>query len=207
MRIVIAGIIGGLVMFIWGAVAHMALPIGEAGMKVPTQQDAVLEAIGRSTAGEGVYMYPGIAPEKMGDEAAMQAFAEQSKDKPFAFVVYQPTGNPAFQSMAPNLGKQLVTNVLAALVAAWILALGAWSFGRRVLIAGALGLFAWLTLSLPYWNWFLFPLNFTVGALAEQVIGWLLAGTAMAWWLGRGRGATAGGATASGNPAGPATTS
>ena len=50
---------------------------------------------------------------------------------------------------------------------------------------GALGLFGWLTLSLPYWNWYMFPLNFTLGALIEQVVGWLLAGAAMAWWLGR----------------------
>ena len=34
MRIAITGLIGAIVMFIWGAVAHMALPIGEAGMKL-----------------------------------------------------------------------------------------------------------------------------------------------------------------------------
>ena len=185
MRIVIAGIIGGLVMFLWGAVAHMALPIGEAGHKTPTQQDAGLGALATSTAGEGVYMYPGIAPELMADKAAMQAFAEQSRGKPYALVVYQPGGNPVNQSMTPNLVKQYVTDTLAALVAAWILALGAWGFGRRVLIAGALGLFSWLTISLPYWNWYLFPLDFTAGALISQVVGWLLAGAAMAWWLGR----------------------
>lgn len=185
MRIVIAGIIGGLVMFIWGAVAHMALPIGEAGLKVPAQQEAVLGAIGQSASGEGIYMYPSIESEKMGDKAAMKAFGEQSKGKAFAFVIYQPGGNAVFQSMAPNLVKQLVTDILAALVAAWVLALGAWSFGRRVLIAGALGLFSWLTLSLPYWNWYMFPVNFTLGTLIEQVVGWLLAGTAIAWWLGR----------------------
>lgn len=186
MRIVVAGIIGGLVMFLWSAVAHMALPIGEAGLKVPTQQEAVLDAIGQSAAGEGVYMYPSIDPAKMGDAAAMQAFGERSRGKAFAFVVYQPGGNPVMQDMTPNLLRQLVTDYFAALVAAWILALGAWSFTRRVLVAGALGLFAWLALSLPYWNWYMFPLDFTLGTLVEQVVGWLLAGAAMAWWLGRG---------------------
>ena len=187
MRIVIAGILGGIVMFIWGAVAHMALPIGEAGVRIPTGQDAVLSAIGQSASGPGIYMYPSIAPEKMSDAAAMQAFGEQTRGKAFAFVAYQPGGNPAFQSMAPNLIKQLVTNIAAALVVAWILASGAWGFGRRVLVAGALGLFACLTLSLPYWNWYLFPLYFTLGTLVEQVVGWLLAGIAIAWWLGRKR--------------------
>lgn len=189
MRTVIAGIIGGLVMFIWGAVAHMALPIGETGHKVPVQQEAVLDAIGQSTAGEGIYMYPSIAAEQMGDAAAMQAFREQSRGKAFAFVVYQPDGNPVNEDMVPNLVKQLVSDVLAALVVAWILALGAWAFGRRVLIAGALGLFGWLALGVPYWNWYMFPLNFTAATLIEQVVGWLLAGAAIAWWLGRRRAA------------------
>ena len=45
-----------------------------------------------------------------------------------------------------------------------------------MLVAGALGLFSWLTVSLPYWNWYRFPLDFTVGSLIEQVVGWLIAG-------------------------------
>jgi len=185
MRILIAGIIGGLVMFLWGAFAHMALPIGEAGFKDPVQQEAVLGALEQSTQGEGVYMYPGMPMEDWSDEAAAKAFREQAKGKPYALVIYQPGGSQTVQSMTPNLVKQFISVTLAALVAAWILALGAWSFGRRVLIAGALGLFAWLTISLPYWNWYMFPMNFTLAALIEQVVGWLLAGAAMAWWLGR----------------------
>ncbi|MDQ3229790.1 MAG: hypothetical protein M3Q13_08685, partial [Pseudomonadota bacterium] len=185
MRVIIAGIIGGLVIFLWSMVAHTVLPIGEAGFKVPTQQDAVLSALAQSVAGEGVYMYPSMPMEQWNDKAASSAFDQQSRGKPYAFVVYQPGGNPVNQSMTPNLIKQFVTDTLAALVAAWILALGAWNFGRRVLVAGALGLFAWLAISLPQWNWYMFPMNLTLASLIEQVIGWLLAGAAMAWWLGR----------------------
>lgn len=187
MRVVIAGLIGGLVIFLWSAFAHMALPIGEAGFKVPAQQDAVLGALAQSVDGEGVYMYPSMPMEQWQDEAASAAFNQRSRGKPYAFVVYQPGGNPVNQSMTPNLVKQFATDILAALVAAWILALGAWTFGRRVLVAGALGVFAWLAISLPQWNWYMFPMNMTLAALIEQVVGWLLAGAAMAWWLGRGK--------------------
>lgn len=186
MRILVTGIIGAIVMFIWGAVAHMALPIGEAGFKLPAQQDAVLSALSQSASGEGVYMYPSMAPDKWGDEAAMNAFVAENQGKAYAFVVYQPGGNPALSSMGPNLGKQFVSGLIAALLAAWVMALASRSFGRRVMIAGAMALFAWFVLSVPYWNWYLFPVDFSLAALAEQLIGWLLAGAAMAWWLGRG---------------------
>jgi hypothetical protein len=186
MRILMAGLIGGIVMFIWGSVVHTLLPIGEMGLHVPTDQPAALSALAQTAkAGEGIYMYPSMAPEQMGDKAAMAAFVEANKDSPFAFVVYQPGGNPIFGSMAPNLVKQLVSDILAALVAAWILAMLVTGFQKRVVVASALGLFAWLTISVPYWNWYMFPVSFTLGALIEQVVGWGLAGAAIAWWLGR----------------------
>ena len=140
MRIVIAGIIGGLVIFLWSALAHTVLPFGEAGFKVPAQQEAVLDALAQSTAGEGVYMYPSMEMEQYRDEALSAAFEQRSRDKPYAFVIYQPGGNPVNQDMAPALGKQFANDILAALVAAAILAMGAWTFRQRVLVAGALGL-------------------------------------------------------------------
>lgn len=187
MRLVIAAIVGGIVMFVWGAVAHMLLPIGEMGMKVASGQETAIAAVQASaTQGAGIYMLPGMAPEQWADEKAMTAFQEQYKASPYAFVVYRPEGNPAIASMVPNLVKQFVSDLVAAFFAAWVLALGAFGFGKRVLIAGVLGLFAWVTISVPYWNWYLFPIDFTIGTLLEQVIGWLLAGAGIAWWLGRG---------------------
>lgn len=186
MRIVIAGILGAIVIFAWGMVSHMVLPIGEAGMKTPTQQEAVLEAIAGSTSGEGIYMYPSLAPEQWGDDAAMEAFGAQTAGKPYAFVVFQPGGNPATAAMGPSLVKHFASELLGALVVAWVLALAPWAFRRRVLVAAALGAFSWLSISVPYWNWYMFPANFTIANLADQVIGWTLAGAAIAWWLGRG---------------------
>ncbi len=186
MRLLIAAIIGGIVMFIWSAVAHMALPIGEMGMKVAVEQDAALSAIQASaTQGEGVYMLPTFAPERMSDKAFVEAFQQQYKSSPYALVIWQPGGNPVIASMVPNLIKQLANDLIAAFLLAWVLALGAFGFGKRLMVAGVMALFAWIAISLPHWNWFMFPTAFTVGTLLEQLIGWLLAGAAIAWWLAR----------------------
>ena len=56
---------------------------------------------------------------------------------------------------------------------------------------GLLGLFEWADLGVSYWNWDGFPTVFTGAALVDQVVGWTLAGLAMAAIL-RGRSGTAG---------------
>jgi hypothetical protein len=185
MRTIMAGLVGGIVFFFWGAVAHMLLPIGTMGMKMPGEQQATLTAIAATTHGPGVYVYPSIAPEKWNDEAAVKAFNEANKDSAYAFVVYQPGGNPAHADMTPNLEKQFASDLLSALIVAFVLALGTFGFAKRVFIATALGAFSALTVSVPYWNWYLFPLDFTIGSVMEQVLGWMLAGIFIALVLGR----------------------
>jgi hypothetical protein len=54
------------------------------------------------------------------------------------------------------------------------------SYGQRVLFVALLGLIAWLSINVSYWNWYGFPTAFVLGEGIDQVVGWLLAGLAMA---------------------------
>lgn len=184
MRVLLAGLLGGIVFFLWGFVAHMVLPIGEMGMRQATNEDIVLAALPASLPGEGVYMLPGLAPEKTNDAAAVKAYSEKARAQPNAFIVYQPVGRDGMD-MGSNLVKQFAFDGASALIIAFVLAMAPLAFGQRVLASTALGLFSWLTISVPYWNWYRFPLDFTIGNLLEQVVGWFLAGLAIAWRLGR----------------------
>lgn len=188
MRVLIAGLIGGFVLFVWGAVAHMFLPIGEMGMRTATNQDAAIAAVGAAaTPGAGVYMLPGMSPEEWSNETTRTAFVERYGNSPYAFVVYQPGGNPATVDMVPNLVKQFVSDTVVALLVAWLMSLAPFAFGRRVLIGGVVGLVAWLAVGVPYWNWYMFPADFTIGTLLDVSLGVLIASVPMAWWLGRVR--------------------
>jgi hypothetical protein len=184
MRVIIAGLLGGLVIFIWGALAHMALPLGEMGMAQSKNEDVVLSLLKDNLPAEGVYIVPGLSNAQMSDENAVKAYQAKAVSQPYAFVVYQPAGKDSTQ-MTQNLLQEYIGNTLAALIAATILSLGAFSFTKRVVLSTGLGVFSWLTISLPYWNWYRFPQDFSLANLAMLAIGWLLAGCAMAWWLGR----------------------
>ena len=61
MRIVLAGVLGGIVMFVWTSIAHMALPLGEAGIGEIPNESVVLSAM-QSSIGEktGLYIFPGL---------------------------------------------------------------------------------------------------------------------------------------------------
>lgn len=189
MRLIVAALLGGLVVFAWGFVSHMVLPVGEMGHGQAGNEDVVLSALQEGLpAREGVYHVPGLAPEayKGNDEAAIAAYSAKAVANPNAVIFYQPEGRDGM-AMTPQLVKEWITNTLSALLVAWVLALGAFGFGKRVAIATVMGLFAWLVVSVPYWNWYRFPLDFTLGSLIGHVVGWFLAGLVMAWWLGRGR--------------------
>jgi hypothetical protein len=185
MRLIVAALLGGIVLFFWGFASHMLLPIGHMGNEMATDEGIVLNALKEGLpAREGVYYIPGLAPEQYGDAAATAAYSAKAVANPNAVIFYQPQGRDGM-AMTPQLLTQWIINTLSALLAAWILASGAFGFGKRVAIATAMGLFAWLVISVPYWNWYRFPFDFTVGSLLEHVIGWCLAGLPMAWWLGR----------------------
>lgn len=186
MRILVAGLIGGIVMFVWGVTAHMALELGEVGLRLPVNENAALGGLQQGLGDRaGVYVLPALDPRQMGDAAVVRAYSIKAVRSPYAWVVYQPQGTDMMQ-MGPQIGRQWASDTLASLALAFVMGLAALGFRRRVAIAAAAAVFAWLSTLLPYWNWYRFPLDFTLAALAEQLIGWLLAGAAMAWWLGRG---------------------
>ncbi len=185
MRVLVAALIGGVVMLLWGAVAHMALGLGNAGIRQPVAEDVVLGSLHQGLGmAAGVYILPSVDPAKLADPAVTKAYSERAKASPYAWIVYMPQGDDMMQ-MGPQLGRQWASDTLGALALAFVMGLSAFGFRKRLCIAAAAALFAWLTSMVPYWNWYRFPLDFTLAALVEQVIGWLLAGAAIAWWLGR----------------------
>jgi hypothetical protein len=168
----------------------MVLPLGEIGMQtVPVaQQDAVLAAAKQSFGKEGVYIVPGFEHmDDYDDEAKRKAYGERATANPYAFVVYQPAGTDKVNDMGSSLAFQFGTTVLAAILAAFVVSFAAVGLGLRAALVFVMSLFAWVTVNVPYWNWYRFPLDFTLANLATEAVGWLLAGLAIAWWLGRGR--------------------
>jgi hypothetical protein len=87
--------------------------------------------------------------------------------------------------MHRQLPRQWASDTLGSLALAGMMGLLAAGFLRRLGLAAIAAVFAWLSTLVPYWTWYRFPEPLVWAALLEQLIGWLLAGAVMAWWIGR----------------------
>lgn len=67
-RIILAGVLGGVGMFVWSSIAHMALPLGEAGIQEISNEQALLGPT-RHLGGEAGHVFVS------GDEQGCQSKA------------------------------------------------------------------------------------------------------------------------------------
>jgi hypothetical protein len=180
-RILLAGLLGAIAMFAWTAIAHMALPIGEAGVQNTVDDDALLSAM-KSTVKdkEGLYIYPtmGLPADATHAQqsAAMEKYPEKLEKNPSGIFLYHPAG-----SRPMNMGKYLtiefITELCEALLVAWLLAqTRIMTFGGRVGFVTAAGLMTAISTNVSYWNWYGFPTTYTAAYMFIQFVGFFLVG-------------------------------
>ncbi|HET7843464.1 MAG TPA: hypothetical protein VFL14_04895 [Xanthomonadales bacterium] len=182
-RIIAGGLLGGLLIFLWGFVSHMFLPLGMMGMVETDDAKAmpVIEAMGANFDRDGIYLLPFMPEADWQDEAKSKAFGERAVTIPQAFVVFHQKGEDINANFGRMLGIQFGSDVLGALLAAIVASFLVGSYFQRVILITLMGAFAWVSISVPYWNWYRFPLDFTLANLTEYVVGYFIAGLAIAW--------------------------
>lgn len=179
-KLVLGGILAGVAVFVWGAISHMLLGLGETGISSLPNEDAVLAVLKENVAEPGFYFFPWI--DQSDSKEAMAAWTEKYRSGPAGIMVYQPVGG---EPMPPSkFVTELLSNILAALVAAFLLSKAVGNLGGFIGKAGFValfGLFAGLDIDLSYWNWYGFPTNYTLAYMADHIIGWFLGGLVLAW--------------------------
>ncbi len=189
MKILLAGILGGIVMFIWTSIAHMALPLGEAGLREIPNESAVLSAM-QSSIGEqtGLYIFPGPGVGKNATRQekneAMKHMAEKMATNPSGILMYHGPGRPF--TIGKWLGIEFGTELLEAILVVFLLAqTGIASFAGRVGFVLLAGILAALATNVSYWNWYGFPCVYTASYMFIQIIGFLCVGIVAAFVLGK----------------------
>ena len=187
-RIFLAGLIGGVVMFLWNFVAHDLLPLGYMGVKTMSNEDAVRSALDTNLGDKpGFYIFPsgGWTPGMSGDQKkeVMKKVAEQTAQGAAGIMIYRP-------KRVFNFPKRLIiqfgTDVALACLAVFLLAqTGIRGFGGKAGFVLTAGILAAIATNVPYANWYGFPKDYTLGQMIIQVIGFLLVGIVAGLVLGK----------------------
>lgn len=182
-RIILAAILGGIAMFIWTSVAHMLLPLGEAGISEIPNEQSVTSAL-QSALGDksGLYFYPGagLGPNATGEQKkeAMKQMEEKLKTNPTGILIYHPPNSPF--SMGKCLSIEFATELLEAILVVFLLAqTSIVSFAGRVGFVFAAGILAAVATNISYWNWYGFPSAYTCAYMTIQIVGFLCIGLAV----------------------------
>lgn len=160
-RILIAGALAGLAMFVWEALAHMVGPFGEMGLSTLPNEAAVRAALAAQLGpADGLFVFPAM---QMGDTPTAG---------PWGLLLYHPQFAFSWSVMGWEALVELVMGLALALVIGLANVAG---FGRRMTIACLVGIAAAFAVSPSYTIWFGFPDAYTLAqmivAFGDYVVG------------------------------------
>lgn len=164
-RVLMAGIVGGVVLVLWGAVFAAVGPTdGRAGPQ------SALASVVQQHAGELREFIP------LGPSEAHAAEPAQAGQAPRPEVM-QASLDPF--AVVQGLGVACA----AATLAAFLMSMASGknkAFAERVVVAVLLGVFASCAMLIPAGRWAEFSMQQAAPLVGEAVVGWLLAGMVMA---------------------------
>jgi hypothetical protein len=177
-RVLNGALAAGIVVFMWGAVAHMFTPLGDMGILPIPNEDNVLRPMSEVVRENGFYFFPGRDRTKPMSKSDEEAWLAKMKKGPTGIMIVQPGGA---EMMSPRqLGIEFATGVVAAFLAGIVLMHVHGSYATRVLVVLLMAAFGVVSILVSYWNWFGFPPDYIFGAVVDEVVGWLLGGLVLA---------------------------
>ena len=189
-RVLLAGVLGGIAMFIWSGIAHMASPLGETGISQigADNESAFLDAL-KANLGDrrGLFIFPGLnlGPNATRQEKndAMKQMADKAASGPSGILMYHPARPFTFGRW---LGVEFATELLESILVVCLLAqTSLTTFIGRLSFVTTAGILAAIATNISYWNWYGFPKRYTVAYMFIQIVGFFFAGLVAAWIFGK----------------------
>lgn len=180
-RVILAGILGGIAIFMVGGVSHSVFYLQSRAAVALPDESALMEVIKDQKLEHGVYGFPEIPMNAKPEELEAKAAEHEKKymEGPNGLLFI---GRKNEKPMTPReLGMECGTNVVAALLCSFILALMSPKngFATRLCVCFLIGLIAWLSIDASYGIWYRFPNVWVMDGLIGSLTEWLIAGALM----------------------------
>lgn len=173
-------VIGGLIVFIWGIFSWMVFPWHQSCFNKFTNESSVASAIRDNAPVNGVYVLPNtFGYNDQTSQSEMKRGMDMMENGPFMFAVVRPFGIGKM-SIKPFI-FQLIIQIIGAFILTWMLMqTKGLSFKKTVGFCTLFGLSVGILSQLPDWNWWGFSIGYIFANLIDFIIGWWLAGLAIA---------------------------
>lgn len=177
-RKLLAGVLGGLAFFAWSTLAHVLLPLGDAGVKEMPNDQTIMASMKANLPDRGLYLFPGSGLPATATRSERNAAMGQQFQKiatgPSGLLMYHPVRDVSFPRM---MVTELCTNILQVLLAVFLLGqTRLWSFAARWWFVSTAGILAAISTNVSYWNWYGFPWQYSLGYAFTIAVGFVFAG-------------------------------
>ena len=184
-KLIKGGILGGIILFIWGAISWTVLNWHMTTLEKFPDENAASEFI-QNLPKSGMYVLP--MSFKLPDTAsqgeidkAMEESMQRKAKGPIVFAAVSKQGNNP--NMAKEMGISLITQIIAAfLVTGLILLRPHTQFSGRLFQVMLFALAAGIVTYIPYMNWFMFSPYYTLISIIDLLIGWFFAGLVISYF-------------------------
>src|SRR5436190_21334428 len=176
-RILVAGLVGGILVFFMGFVEHELLGWSARTFLRLEKNAEFRDYLRGDKLGPGMYPFPQMPKDKT--PAETERFSKEWKPGPSGFLIVAPPGD---LNMGKMLGGEFISNVIASLIAAWIVSLISadktflWRWKAVVLM----GIFGWMSIVASQGIWWQFPWPFIRDELLCTILEWCVGGAAIA---------------------------
>ncbi len=174
-KVIKCGLIGGFVLFLWGFVSWSILPWQKSDFKSFANEGTMKMCIQANASESGIYQLPSCNTEN--HEQRMSA-KKQMEDGPFVFAFVSMDGKSS-NKVAHEIAT-LILKIAAVGIAVSLLFQTRLNFKHSVVFFLMIGLLIGLMQTLPFVIWVGSPLLFALAMIFKSVVGWLLAGFAVA---------------------------
>ncbi|MFN0117792.1 MAG: hypothetical protein ACKVQC_05795 [Elusimicrobiota bacterium] len=179
MKFIIGSILGAVVLFFWGTLSWMVLPLHNKALKPLPQERLIRDTIKTVVKEPGVYFFPsGIDSD--GNKLDQSVLQESMRQGPNGFMALN------INDGGMN-GKTFLISFLTGLITAalclWVLFRmkdSVKTYFTRVAAVVTIGFIGWVSFEIPYWNWFFFSTAHTFAAFIDAIVGFGLLGLVIA---------------------------
>lgn len=169
--LVIGSLIGTFVMFCWGATEWLN-PLLHLPYKQVVNPSQLHQSMKANMPDNGMYVWPNGANSKTEDG--------QVKD----LVYFLSKQDASFYNPGRFMTIQLLTQLFTWLLITYLfIKTGIRSHRRRMQLIFLFTLLIGLTYYLPMWNWWGFSTEYVVSRWLNLLVGWMLAGLAVSFFL------------------------